>query len=81
MGKHPPQDKLQTEDGVLDASIPDPTDMTTSAVDAKVSAAGGKTGHEHDKTKKPIEEAMWAGVRPLMHVLGDIADTWERFGK
>lgn len=32
----------------------------------------------HDKTKQPMEDAMWSKMRPAMHAIGDIADGWER---
>jgi hypothetical protein len=57
---------------------PDPTQMATSAADASASASGGDTG-AHDKTKQPMEEAIWLKMRPVMHALGDISDGWERF--
>ncbi|KAK8070252.1 hypothetical protein PG994_006868 [Apiospora phragmitis] len=41
--------------------------------------AGGKPSPRHDKTKKPVENAMWSKMRPLMKIVGDITDTWERF--
>lgn len=57
---------------------PDPTKMATSAADATASASGGDTG-AHDKTKQPIEQAVWLKMRPAMHAIGDISDGWERF--
>ncbi|KAK9464331.1 hypothetical protein V1512DRAFT_115475 [Lipomyces arxii] len=32
-----------------------------------------------DKTKKPMEEALWTQIRPAVHIISDAADTWERF--
>ncbi|KIV94983.1 hypothetical protein, variant [Exophiala mesophila] len=61
----------------LDESVPDPTKMANVAADASSSAAGGEG--EHDKTKQPMEQAVWAQMRPAMHIVGDIADGWERF--
>jgi hypothetical protein len=77
-GKHP-ENKLQDEEGAIDTNVPDPSNIAAKAVMAKQSAAGGKV--EHDKTKQPMEEAMWAQMRPIMHIIGDIADGWERFAK
>ena len=57
---------------------PDPTHMATSAADASASASGGNVG-AHDKTKQPMEEAVWQKMRPAMHAIGDISDGWERF--
>lgn len=41
---------------------------------------GENTTIEHDRTKKPIEKAVWGKARPAMHAIGDLVDTWERFG-
>ncbi|KAK3951626.1 hypothetical protein QBC32DRAFT_314735 [Pseudoneurospora amorphoporcata] len=45
-----------------------------------VSSAAGKhpAGDAQDKTKKPMELAMWAKLRPFMQVLGNISDNYER---
>lgn len=64
----------------LDKSIPDPTRMATAGAFAKGSTEGASELH-HDKTKQPMEEAMWSKMRPVMHVIGDLADGWERFAK
>lgn len=63
----------------LDKNAPDPTSMATNLADAANSAGGGQTEPHHDKTKAPMEEAIWAKMRPAMHAVGDIADGWERF--
>ena len=63
----------------VDASVPDPTKMATAGAEAKVAAKGGSPDAKHDKTKQPMEDAMWKQMRPTMHIIGDIADTWERF--
>lgn len=68
------------EDGgskTLDKAAPDPTRMAGAAADAAASASGAQDSH--DKTKQPMEDAIWAKMRPAMHALGDIADGWERF--
>lgn len=59
---------------------PDPTAMAVGAADAKDAARGKIPGAKHDKTKVPVESAMWNKMRPVMHGLADVADTWERFG-
>lgn len=79
-GRH---DQGEPEDGKgeskkLDKNAPDPTSMAVSLADASASASGDQTEHGHDKTKAPMEEAIWAKMRPAMHVVGDIADGWER---
>ncbi|KAH7138927.1 hypothetical protein B0J11DRAFT_515643 [Dendryphion nanum] len=78
-GKHPqgepPMDEGEPADG-----IPDPTSIAVGAADAKEKASGGTPTKEHDKTKVPMETAMWTKMRPIMHGLADVTDTWERFG-
>lgn len=80
-GKHPGNGPggAEDEDGPGDAA-PDPTSIAVGAADAKDAASGGRPGAKHDKTKVPMEAAMWTKMRPAMHALGDVADTWERFG-
>ena len=65
----------------LSEKVPDPTNLASSAAAAKASAQGGTPTPQHDKTKQPMEQAMWTKMRPIMHVIGDIADGWERFAK
>ncbi|EPS38100.1 hypothetical protein H072_8160 [Dactylellina haptotyla CBS 200.50] len=77
-GQHPENPK-QDEEGTIDTAVPDPSNVAISAADAKDKAAGG-TGRKHDKTKEPMQDAMWSKMRPLMHGIESIADTWERFG-
>ncbi|KAI9801859.1 MAG: hypothetical protein M1833_002173 [Piccolia ochrophora] len=77
-GKHT-ENKKQEEEGAIDTSIPDPTAIATRAADSKDVAAGGAPNAQHDKTKQPMEAAMWQKARPVMHVIADIADGWERF--
>ncbi|KAI1086901.1 hypothetical protein F5B19DRAFT_101703 [Rostrohypoxylon terebratum] len=77
-GKHP-QAAPSSEEGSPDDAVPDPTGLTVTAVEAKDVAAGGKTGPGHDKTKVPVETAMWTKMRPIMHGIADVSDTWERF--
>lgn len=54
--------------------------MAVSASNARVAAQGGTVAASHDKTKVPMETAMWNKMRPIMHSLAGVADTWERFG-
>lgn len=77
-GKHEQGD---LEHDPVDSSVPDPTNIASASVDAQSSAAGGKPSKAHDKTKQPMEDAMWSKMRPVMHALGDVADGWERFAK
>ncbi|SPQ24376.1 16c37585-e81e-4bd5-aa74-8d25213f239d [Thermothielavioides terrestris] len=76
-GKHPQGVPDSDKTAAIDAA-PDPTALATSTADAKDVASGGKTGAMQDKTKVPMETMMWNKMRPIMHTLGTIADTWER---
>ncbi len=80
-GKNPQSDPPHTAEngGGPSARIPDPTAMMAEAGDARVSAHGGAPGAKSDKTKVPMENAMWNKMRPVMHGIADTADTWERF--
>lgn len=79
-GKHP-QGEKGDEKGTPNDSVPDPTAIAIGASSARGSAGGDKTSAEHDKTKVPMETAMWTKMRPIMHGVADAADTWERFAK
>lgn len=79
-GKHPQGDPDGDDNAATDAA-PDPTALASSTADAKDKASGGKTGAKHDKTKVPMETAMWTKMRPVMHTIGTAADTWERLAK
>lgn len=63
--------------GSMGDGLPDPTSVAVGAADAKHVAAGGKP--RHDKTKVPVENAMWSKMRPVMRCLADLSDTFERF--
>ncbi|KAI1319568.1 hypothetical protein F5Y16DRAFT_390703 [Xylariaceae sp. FL0255] len=78
-GKHPQSDP-GSSDKSGDDDTPDPTGFAVSAAQAQTVAAGGKPGSKHDKTKAPVENAVWNSMRPIMQGITDITDTWERFG-
>jgi hypothetical protein len=67
-GKHP-QGQLEDGDEPVDDSVPDPTAIALGAADAKDSASGGKPGKSHDKTKVPMETAMWNKMRKSSELL------------
>ena len=75
-GKHDQGDPTSSKS---ESKMPDPSKMVESTTGSKVSAEGGKASEEHDKTKKPMEANMWAKMKPAMHALEDVSDTWERF--
>lgn len=79
-GKHPQGDPDSDDDEAAGAA-PDPTAVAMGAANAKEKATGSKPGTKHDKTKVPMETAMWTKMRPIMHTLGDMTDTWERVAK
>ncbi|OAL36366.1 hypothetical protein AYO20_04262 [Fonsecaea nubica] len=62
----------------LDQGVPDPTKIATAAADASSAAQGGDPDAVQDKTKKPMEDAVWKQVRPIMHGIGEVSDMWER---
>jgi hypothetical protein len=77
-GKSPQTDP----DGDDEADVaPDPTAVASGVSDAKDVAAGVKPNSKKDKTKVPMETAMWTKMRPIMHGIADLTDTWERFAK
>jgi uncharacterized protein DUF3292 len=55
--------------------------MAGDMQDAKEVASGAKPEAGKDKTKMPMEEATWSKMRPIMHQIVDLTDTWERFAK
>lgn len=78
-GKH--EQSSPDDDGgskQLDGKVPDPTNVASAAAEAAGSATGS-TAVKHDKTKQPMEQAVWAKMRPAMHAIGDMSDGWERF--
>jgi hypothetical protein len=77
-GKHEPGDP---DDDPVGSSVPDPTNIAHHAVDAQAKASGSKSVTVHDKTKQPVQDAMWGKMRPIMRIVATIADTWERFAK
>jgi len=78
-GKHPQGDP-DSEDDESTAAAPDPTALAMGAAQAK-DKASGKHGAKHDKTKVPMETAIWTKMRPIMHTLGEMTDNWERVAK
>jgi len=78
-GKHPQGEPPEGDEH--EKSVPDPTRIAIGAADAKDVTAGATPSAKHDKTKVPMETAMWTKMRPVMHGLADLTDTWERFAK
>lgn len=77
-GKHPQDEPATAETaGAPNDSVPDPTALAMGASGARAKQNGADL--KHDKSKVPMETAMWNGMRPIMHAIGDLNDTWERF--
>ena len=79
-GKHP-QGEPESEEGSPADAAPDPTSVAMGAAEAKDNATGRNAAAKNDKAKAAVETAMWTKMRPIMHVLSDITDGWERFAK
>jgi len=78
VGKHEPAGP--NADGVNE-KVPDPTDLASHAAEGKAAAGNSTLGGKHDRTKEPMEQAMWSKMRPTMHIVGEVSDGWERFAK
>ncbi|KAH9847923.1 hypothetical protein C2E23DRAFT_846279 [Lenzites betulinus] len=81
--------EMETEtdngDGISDDSIggalPDPSDFALHAKNVKDTTNNdGVHDPAADVAKKSVEGALWEKMRPVMRILADIADTWERLG-
>ncbi|GIZ37584.1 hypothetical protein CKM354_000102700 [Cercospora kikuchii] len=81
-GKHPQNDPPSVSEGIdkTNDSIPDPTAMAVSASNARDQTSGKGDVTAKNKAKVPVETAIWNKMRPVMHGIADISDTWERFG-
>ena len=79
-GKHPQSEPKNDDGDAPDSRVPDPTAMAMSASNARANVSKGAVSADKDKAKVPVETAVWNKMRPTMHALADIADTWERFG-
>lgn len=60
--------------------MPDPFHAATGAVDTKRHDEDKLPG-SMDRTRKPVEDMMWEIMKPVMKIVGDISDLWERFAK
>ncbi|KAK0564184.1 hypothetical protein OC844_001827 [Tilletia horrida] len=71
---------------LADAGMPDPSKISG---DAGAGSGGAKTkpgtdpsrsADGADETAAPVDRAVWAKAAPVLYVLEDICDTFERFG-
>lgn len=80
-GKHPSDDPVNSPnppaDDAANKRVPDPTAIASGASAAREDAAGGMTEH---KAKVSMETSVWTQMRPVMHGINDVSDSWERFG-
>ena len=60
------QSEPPPEKGASHDFVPDPTAIAVGAANAKEKAAGGTPTVKLDKTKVPVEIAMWTKMRPCM---------------
>lgn len=75
------QDEGTSDDSIAGA-LPDPSDFALHAKNVKDTAySDGVRDPAADVAKKSVESALWEKMRPVMRILADIADTWERIGK
>ncbi|KAF4981026.1 hypothetical protein FZEAL_3078 [Fusarium zealandicum] len=65
--------------GVMDA-IPKPNDLACKMATAKDKSSGIEKP-SNDKTKNPMQKMMWSKMRPMMHGMCLVSDTWERCAK
>jgi hypothetical protein len=78
-GKHPQDGASEQESGGKSDHVPDPTALAVDASNARAKSQGDKNVAA-DKAKVPMQTAMWNTMRPIMHGIADVSDTWERFG-
>ena len=86
MGMH---QKQTPEGNPLERNVPKPIRKVIKEVQSEGSEPGHTTGTT-DQTQTPMEEIIWSTVNPQSianiltvapHVVGEIADNWERFAK
>ncbi|KAL7943991.1 hypothetical protein V8C42DRAFT_94301 [Trichoderma barbatum] len=63
-----------------DNTAPDPGNITDDISRAKDATEGKETNAVQDRTKKPVSSIVWAKTGPIMHMMSEMIDTWERFG-
>ncbi|KAJ7488228.1 hypothetical protein FB451DRAFT_1529386 [Mycena latifolia] len=76
-GKHPQSEA--PHDGAVHDIVPDPTEIVAGATEARAKSEVKPTKPAHVKAKVPTETAVWMMFRPILHGIGDVTDTYERF--
>jgi hypothetical protein len=64
----------------MEDDMPDPAAVTLGAKSAHSKANDDKNEEKGDHAAAPVQSAVWGSAQPILHVLEDIVDTWERFG-
>lgn len=75
-----PQHNNGQKGGGMTDALPPPNTLATKVATAKDKASGVDRPSQ-DKTKVPMEKVMWSKMRPLMHQMCVVSDTWERCAK
>jgi uncharacterized protein DUF3292 len=78
-GNDPPGESKSAEVSVAEF-LPGPDSMAATVAVAK-DKASGVVEPSQDKTKVPMEKAMWDVVRQWISAICVISDTWERLAK
>ncbi|TFK49827.1 hypothetical protein OE88DRAFT_1632450 [Heliocybe sulcata] len=79
IGKAPEESRADRK-AAKGIAVPDVGDVIAGAGDAKEVASGKKPREGHDKTKEPVNQAVWEKARPVMRGVAGVADVWEMFG-
>ncbi len=72
-GKNPEHDPAGED------NAPDPTQFTDEMSDARDITEGESPSAAHDRTKVPMLQVFSDKVDPMLHMIEDFVDTWERF--
>jgi hypothetical protein len=65
-----------------DGAVPDPAESADRMTDAlPIAGQGRKHRTEHDKTKAPVQNAVFESAKPVMQAVNQLCDTWERLAK
>lgn len=75
-----PQHSNDQKGSAMTDALPSPNTLATKVATAKDKASGVDRPSQ-DKTKVPMEKVMWSKMRPLMHQMCVVSDTWERCAK
>ncbi|KAJ7054900.1 hypothetical protein C8F01DRAFT_1322399 [Mycena amicta] len=75
-GSHPQSGEPHHDDSAVDDIVPDPTELVAGVTAAK--AQSKVKPSKPARVKVPMETAVWTMLRPILHAIGDITDTYER---